>query len=178
MAHDIFRANVAQLGKRGFTFEAWLYHIQMPELVELAKAVPGTTIILNHIGAQLGIGSYANRRDEIHAWWRDRIDELATCPNIVVKLGGVGMAPYGSGWVERGRVASSNEIVDAWGPAMHHIISRFGASRCMFESNFPVDKVSFSYRTMWNAYKKLSQGMNDADRTQLFSGTAERVYRI
>lgn len=178
MGQDVFRANLAQLGKRGYTFEAWLYHIQMTELVELAKAVPGTTIILNHIGAPLGVGTYAGRRDEIHAWWRDRIEELSQLPNVVVKLGGVGMAPYGSGWAERGTVASSDEIVDAWGPAMHHIIKHFGTKRCMFESNFPVDKVSFSYRTMWNAYKKMTQGMPTAERNDLFALTAERVYRI
>jgi len=178
MAQDIFRTNLAQLGKRGHTFEAWLYHIQLPELIDLAKAVPGTTIILNHIGAPLGVGTYANRRDEIHAWWRDQVAELSQCPNVVVKLGGVGMTPYGSGWADRGRVATSDEIVEAWGPAMLHLIKHFGADRCMFESNFPVDKVSFSYRTMWNAYKKLSAHLPAADRKQLFSGTAERVYKI
>ncbi len=178
MGQDVFRANLAQLGKRGYTFEAWLYHIQMTELVELAKAVPGTTIILNHIGAPLGVGAFAGRRDEIHAWWRDRIVELSQLPNVVVKLGGVGMAPYGSGWAERGTVATSDEVVDAWGPAMHHIIKHFGTKRCMFESNFPVDKVSFSYRTMWNAYKKMTQGMPAAERNDLFALTAERVYRI
>ena len=178
MGEDVFRANLAQLGKRGFTFEAWLYHPQMSELVELAKAVPGTTIILNHIGAPLGVGTYAGRRDEIHSWWRDRIVELSQLPNVVVKLGGVGMAPYGSGWAERGTVATSDEVVEAWGPAMHHIIKHFGTKRCMFESNFPVDKVSFSYRTMWNAYKKMTQGMSKGDREDLFALTAERVYRI
>ena len=178
MSSDVFRANVAQLGARGFTFEAWLYHPQMPELLDLARAVPGTTIILNHIGAPLGVGSYAGRRAEIHAWWRDRIDELSDCPNIVVKLGGVGMAPYGSGWAEREHPASSDEIVEAWGPAMRHIIKAFGVRRCMFESNFPVDKVSFSYRTMWNAYKKMTSDMAMSDREQLFALTAERVYRI
>lgn len=178
MAQDIFRTNLAQLGRRNFTFEAWLYHIQLPELIDLARAVPGTTIILNHIGAPLGVGSYAGRREEIHAWWRDRISELAQCPNVVVKLGGVGMTPYGSGWAERGRVATSDEIVEAWGPAMRHIIKQFGPTRCMFESNFPVDKVSFSYRTMWNAYKKMTSDMSPTDRDQLFALTAERVYRI
>ena len=97
---------------------------------------------------------------------------------VVVKLGGVGMTPYGSGWAERGKVATSDEIVEAWGPAMHHIIDKFGVKRCMFESNFPVDKVSFSYRTMWNAYKKMTTGMSKADRDELFAATAERVYRI
>jgi predicted TIM-barrel fold metal-dependent hydrolase len=178
MKADDFRAGVTMLGNRGYTFDAWLYHVQLPELIDLAVAVPGTTIVLDHIGAPLGVGSYANRRAEIHAWWSDQITALAACPNVVVKLGGVGMSPYGSGWAERGSVATSDEIIAAWGEPIRHIIERFGANRCMFESNFPVDKVSFSYRTMWNAYKRMTSDLPSADRAQLFAGTAERVYRV
>lgn len=178
MKSDVFRSGVAMLGERGLTFDAWIYHIQLPELIDLARAVPGTTIILDHIGAPLGVGSYAGRREEIHHWWADRIRELAACPNVVVKLGGVGMSPYGSGWAERGTVASSDEIIAEWAAPIRHIIGCFGADRCMFESNFPVDKVSFSYRTMWNAYKRLTTDLSSADRESLFAGTAERVYRV
>lgn len=178
MKADDFRAGVALLGARGYTFDAWLYHIQLPELIDLAAAVPGTTIVLDHIGAPLGVGSYANRRAEIHAWWADQITALAARPNVVVKLGGVGMSPYGSGWAERSTVASSDEIIAEWAAPIRHIIERFGAERCMFESNFPVDKVSFSYRTMWNAYKRMTSDLAATDRAQLFAGTAERVYRI
>ena len=178
MKSDVFRAGVAMLGRRGFTFDAWIYHIQLPELIDLARAVPGTTIILDHIGAPLGVGTYAGRRDEIHRWWAEQVTELATCPNVVVKLGGVGMSPYGSGWAARGRVASSEELIREWAAPIPHLIEQFGADRCMFESNFPVDKVSFSYRTMWNAYKRMTADLPVADRAALFAGTAERVYRV
>ena len=178
MKSEIFRTGVAMLGERGFTFDAWIYHIQLPELIDLARAVPGTTIILDHIGAPLGVGTYAGRRAEIHRWWADQVAELATCPNVVVKLGGVGMSPYGSGWAERGRVASSDEIISEWAAPIRHLIEQFGPSRCMFESNFPVDKVSFSYRSMWNAYKRMTADLPVADRNELFAGTAERVYRV
>lgn len=178
MASDEFRAGVALLGARGLTFDAWLYHVQLPQLVDMAAAAPGTTIILDHIGAPLGVGAYAGRRDEIHAEWREQMAALAALPNVVVKLGGVGMPPYGSGWSERERPAGSAEIIADWGDALRFIIERFGASRCMFESNFPVDKVSFSYRTMWNAFKTLTADLPAADRAELFAGTAERVYRV
>jgi predicted TIM-barrel fold metal-dependent hydrolase len=178
MTTEEFRAGVALLGARGLTFDAWLYHVQLPQLIAMAAAVPDTTIILDHIGAPLAVGAYEDKRAAVHAEWREHLTELATRPNVVVKLGGVGMVPYGSGWSERQRPASSDEIVDEWGEALLFIIATFGARRCMFESNFPVDKVSFSYRTMWNAYKKLTAGLPAADRSELFAGTAERVYRV
>ena len=112
------------------------------------------------------------------ARWRDDLAALAGAPNVVVKLGGVGMKPYGSGWSDRATPATSDEIVAEWGDAIRHIIEAFGADRCMFESNFPVDKVSFSYRVLWNAFKKMTADLPAVDRTQLFAGTARRVYGL
>jgi L-fuconolactonase len=178
MGTDSFRAGVALLGRRGLTFDAWLYHVQLPELVVLARAVPGTTIILDHIGAPLGVGAYAGRREEIHAQWRSDLAEVATCPNVVVKVGGIGMPAYGNGYELRELPATSDQLVADWGENMRFIIEQFGASRCMFESNFPVDKVSFSYAVMWNAYKKMSVGYSPEDRSMLLAGTARRVYRV
>jgi predicted TIM-barrel fold metal-dependent hydrolase len=178
MTDDDFRAGVELLGRRGLSFDAWIYHVQLPELIELAGAVPDTTIVLDHIGAPLAVGAYENRRDVVHAEWREHLVELASCSNVVVKLGGVGMKPYGSGWAGRDRPASSGEIVAEWGEALRFIIDTFGADRCMFESNFPVDKVSYSYRTMWNAYKTASADLPAHAREQLFAGTAERIYRV
>jgi predicted TIM-barrel fold metal-dependent hydrolase len=173
-----FRAGVALLGRRGLTFDAWLYHVQLPELVDLARAVPGTTIVLDHLGAPLGVGAYAGRRAEVLAAWRADLTALAASPNVVVKLGGVGMRPYGSGWADRGLGASSDEIVHEWGEPIRFVIETFGPHRCMFESNFPVDKVSFSYRTMWNAYKRMTSDFTASERADLFAGTAVRTYRL
>ena len=178
MGTDEFRAGVALLGTRGLSFDAWIYHVQLRELIALAKAVPGTTIILDHIGGPLAVGVYEGRRDEINASWRADLVELSRCPNVVVKLGGIGMPTYGSGYELRDLPPSSVEVVTDWGADMRFIIDTFGADRCMFESNFPVDKVSFSYRIMWNAYKKLSAQYSPSDREQLFSGTARRIYRV
>jgi len=178
MATDEFRAGVAELGRRGLTFDAWLYHVQLGELIEMTAAVPGTTIILDHIGAPLGVGAYQGRRAEVLAAWRADLEALAERPNVVVKLGGVGMTPYGSGWSERDTPATSDEIVAEWGEPIRFIIERFGPTRCMFESNFPVDKVSVSYRVLWNAFKKMTAELPAADRAQLFQGTADRVYAL
>ena len=178
MGQDAFRAGVAELGRRGHSFDAWLYHPQLPALIELARAVPATTIVLDHIGAPLGVGAYANRRDEILSEWRDSMTELSQCQNVVVKLGGIGMPAYGLGWEDRDRPATSDEIVAAWGPSMRFVIERFGAKRCMFESNFPVDKVSCSYRVLWNAFKKMTSDLAPDARTDLFGGTASRAYRL
>jgi predicted TIM-barrel fold metal-dependent hydrolase len=178
MRDDAFRAGVAELGRRGHSFEVWVYHPQLPDVAELASAVPGTTMVLNHIGAPLGIGTWADRREEVFAAWRDSLTEIAARPNVIVKVGGIGMPAYGSGWSTRDRPASSDEIVAEWGRHLRKMIETFGPSRCMFESNFPVDKVSCSYRVLWNAFKKISAHLPDADRCELFGGTAGRVYRI
>ena len=178
MDQDAFRAGVTELGRRGHTFEAWMYHPQLPQLIAMAPTVPGTTIILNHIGAPLGVGAYADQRPAVLAQWREWTAELSMFPNVVVKLGGIGMPPYGSGWSTGDRPATSDEIVAEWGGPMQHLIEKFGANRCMFESNFPVDKVSCSYRVLWNAFKKMTADLPAADRAELFSGTASRVYRV
>lgn len=178
MGTDEFRAGVALLGTRGLTFDAWIYHVQLRELIALAKAVPGTTIILDHIGGPLAVGVYEGREGETNASWRADLVELSRCHNVVVKLGGIGMPTYGSGYELRDLPPTSDQIVADWGADVCFIVDTFSADRCMFESNFPVDKVSFSYCVMWNAYKKLSTHYSPRDREQLFSGTARRIYRV
>ncbi len=175
---DDFRRGLGVLGALGYSFDAWLYHPQISELTALAKAVPGTTIVLDHIGGPIGIGTFAGKRDEVMAQWHLDMADLATCPNVVVKVGGIGMVVYGAGFEHRLQPATSDEIVDYWGEALTTTIDLFGADRCMFESNFPVDKESVSYRVLWNAFKKLSATRSAAEREQLFRATAERVYRV
>ena len=178
MRSHAFRAGIAELGRRGHSFDAWLYHPQLPDLIDMARSVPATTIILDHIGAPLGVGAYAAKRDEVLASWRESTAALAACPNVVVKLGGIGMPVYGSGWEKGERPATSDEIVAGWESPFRHLIEHFGARRCMFESNFPVDKVSCSYRVLWNAFKKMTADLPVTDRDELFAGTATRVYRL
>jgi len=173
-----FRRGFAELGRRGLTFDAWLYHPQLPELTDLARAFPDTTIVLDHFGGPLGIGPYENRREEIFASWKGAIRELARCPNVVAKLGGLVMPINGFGFHRRERPATSAELVQATRDWHLHAIESFGPDRCMFESNFPVDKASCPYHILWNAFKRLAAEFGARDKAALFHDTAARVYRL
>jgi predicted TIM-barrel fold metal-dependent hydrolase len=173
-----FRAGFAQLGPRQLTFEAWCYHPQIPEVTALARAFPGTTIILNHFGGPLGVGVYAGKADDVFAQWRTHLAELATCPNVVAKLGGINMEMNGFGWHEQGRPPGSQALAEATRRYYDFTIEKFGPQRCMFESNFPVDKASCSYTVLWNTFKRLAAGYSAAEKAALFHDTAARVYRL
>jgi L-fuconolactonase len=175
---DAFRAGFAQLAPRRLSFEAWCYHPQLPEVTALARAFPDTTIILNHFGGPLGVGGYAGRADAVFAEWQPAIAELATCPNVVAKLGGINMEINGFGWHERARPPSSEELAQATRRYYEFTIDQFGPERCMFESNFPVDKVTCSYTVLWNSFKRLTSAYSAADKALLFHDTAARVYRL
>ena len=173
-----FRAGFARLAAHGLSFDAWLYHPQIDELLDLARAFPDTSIVLDHVGGPLGIGGYAGRRDEVFAQWRASIRALAACPNVVVKLGGLAMRLCGFGFHELSRPPGSQALADAWRPYVETCIEAFGADRCMFESNFPVDQLSCSYVVLWNAFKRLAAGCSDTEKASVFAGTAIRVYRL
>jgi L-fuconolactonase len=167
-------------GELGLTFDAWLYHPQLPEVLDLARTYPEATIILDHLGGPLGIGPYAGRRGEILARWRPMMAEIAACPNVFLKVGGIGMAMYGMAWHKKQSAPASDELVAAWGEPMRHCIEEFGPHRCMFESNFPVDRRGCSYVVLWNAFKKTAAagGYSAAEKADLFRDTARRAYRI
>ena len=178
MRRPEFVAGVRRLAAFDLSYDAFLYHTQLAELVELARQVPEVTIVLDHLGGMLGIGPYAGRRDAILATWRSVMAELAGCPNVRVKLGGIGMAVFGLGFESRPTAPSSDDLVAAWGGPILETIELFGPDRCMFESNFPVDKESTSYANLWNAFKKITAGADPAERDALFAGTARRTYRV
>jgi predicted TIM-barrel fold metal-dependent hydrolase len=173
-----FREGFARLARHGLGFDAWLYHPQLDDLIDLAQAFPDTPIVLDHVGGPLGLGGYAGRRDEVHAQWRAAIGRLSKCPNVTVKLGGMGMRLFGFGFHERPLPPDSAQLAQAWKPYVDACIDAFGVRRCMFESNFPVDQVSCSYVVLWNAFKRLAAGCSAAEKAALFSETAARVYRI
>jgi L-fuconolactonase len=174
-----FREGFAQLHKYNLCFDAWLYFHQMPGLVELARSFPDTNIILDHIGAPLGIGPYVGKRDAVFQDWKQNIALVATCPNIVVKLGGMGMPErFGFDWHEMPEPPDSKTLAEDMAPYYLWCIEKFGTKRCMFESNFPVDKLSYSYTVLWNAFKRITKDFTPHERAELFRGTAVMVYRL
>jgi len=178
LASPSFRAGARVLAGMGLSFDAWLYFPQLPELADFARAVPELTIVLNHVGGLLRTGPYAGRDDEVLSTWRNGIAAVADCPNIYVKLGGVGMPRTGFDWAARAKPIGSVDLANSMAPLMGYCIQEFGPDRAMFESNFPVDKVSYSYNVMYNAFKRLSKGYSAAERAAMFHDNAARVYRI
>ena len=178
MATAQYRAGARVLATMGLSLDNSLYHTQLDEFAALARAVPELTLVLNHIGGLVRVGPYANRDNEVLADWRRGIAAVAACPNIVLKLGGVGQKRFGFDWSTRAKPIGSEELAQALAPLLHYCIEKFGPERCMFESNFPVDKISYGYGVVFNAFKRLSQGYSAAERAALFHDTAARVYRI
>ena len=173
-----FRAGFAELAKRNLTFDAWLYHPQLAEIADLADAFPGTSIILDHIGGPLGYAGYAGRHAEVMAAWKKSMAELAQRQNIVVKVGGLGMAMGWFDFYKQPTPPGSQALAAAFKPWVEPCIELFGVDRCMFESNFPVDRGTCDYATLWNAFKLVSAAASEDEKTALFSGTAARVYRL
>ena len=178
LSSDQYRAGARVLAGRGLCLETSLYHPQLAELAAFAKAVPDLPIIVNHIGGLVRIGPYANRDDDVLPSWRRGIAAVAACPNVIIKLGGVGQVRFGFDWHTRERPIGSEELAAALAPLMQYCLEQLGPNRCMFESNFPVDKVSYSYNVVYNAFKRLSTGYSAAERAAMFHDTAARVYRI
>ncbi|HEX9258068.1 MAG TPA: amidohydrolase family protein [Acidimicrobiales bacterium] len=178
MGEAAFVDGVRALAARDMSFDAWLYHPQIPELTALARAVPEGRLVLDHLGGLLGIGPYEGHRDAVLARWRTDLTELASCPNVTLKVGGIGMAVYGQRFEERSTPPASDDLLAVWGEPMRFAIEAFGPERCMFESNFPVDKVSCTYVVLWNAFKKVSADLSSTERARLFAGTARDVYRL
>jgi L-fuconolactonase len=178
LADPRYREGLRTVAAHGLSYDAMLYHRQIPELCDVAQAIPELPIVLDHAGCIIGVGPYEGREHETFAEWRRDMAALARNPNVTVKLGGFGMIITGARWHERDRPPASVELAEAWRPHVEACIELFGAERCMFESNFPVDKAMYAYRTLWNAFKRLTSGASADERRALFAGTASRVYGI
>ena len=173
-----FQRGVRRLGARGLSYDAWHYHTQNAEFLGLARACPDTTLVLDHFGTPLGVGPFAEAREARFGDWQKEMVALAACDNVVAKLGGLAMPDNGFGWHLLETPPSSDEIAVRQGHYYRHMIDVFGPERCMFESNFPVDKVSVSYRILWNAFKLMAESFEEDAQVALFAGTARRVYRL
>ncbi len=173
-----FREGFAELGPLGLIFEGVCRHPQLPNFVDLARTFPDTTLILNHLGGPAGVGHYAGKREEVFKEWKKSIAELGACPNIVIKLGGINMTYCGFGWQDRPKPPTSQELCAATRRYYETAIDAFGPDRCMFESNFPVDRVSCSYPVLWNSFKRITESFSGSEKAKLYHDTAVRVYRL
>lgn len=177
LANATFRQGFAQLAALNLIFDAWVYHTQINEVADLADAFSCTRIVLNHVGSPILGGPFAGKRDEVFADWRASMRELARRPNVTVKLGALPIRLPGDG-VSRDLPPSSHEIAQAWGPWLSTCIELFGTSRCMFESNFPVQKRWSSFAVTWNGFKRIAAGASADEKRDLFAGTAARIYGV
>ncbi|MES2401252.1 MAG: amidohydrolase family protein [Pseudomonadota bacterium] len=178
MSDPKFREGFAQLAKFNLGFDAWLYHPQLADLMGLARDFPDTPIVIDHAGTVLGVGPYEGLQADSLKRCADDLRQLATCQNINLKIGGLGMPIFGLGLHELDMPPSSQDLAKAWRPYVETCVEVFGGNRCMFESNFPVDKQACGYSELWNALKRLTAGCSASERTALFGGTAARVYRM
>lgn len=173
-----FREGFACLAPLGLSFEGWVYHPQLQQVIDLADAFPDTTIVLNHMGGRAGLGPYKSRQEEVFASWSASIRDIAKRPNVQIKVGGIGMRLGGFDFLDRELPPTSAELAEAWGPYAAICIEAFGPQRVMFESNFPVDKACCSYRAMWNTFKLMAQGFSADEKKAMFAGNAVRTYRL
>ena len=173
-----FREGLRLLGSLGYTYDTWHYHHQNSDFIELAQAAPECIVILDHFGTPLGEGIYRNHREDIYRSWKEDMKRLARLPNVYVKLGGLAMPDNGFRWHQGQIPPSSDEIVAKQEQYYLHMIDSFGPGRCMFESNFPVDRLSVSYHVLYNAFKKMTLSFSENEKHALFFGTAEKVYSL
>jgi predicted TIM-barrel fold metal-dependent hydrolase len=178
MGDSSFRTGLARLQEYGLSFDSWAYFTQLEELADVARTFPELTIICDHFGGVIGIGPYSGRQDEVFEHWKRAIEGLAAWPNVYMKLGGLCMPLSGFGWHERDLPPGSLEVAEATAPYHLLCIEKFGVERCMFESNFPVDKVSCSYTVLWNSFKRIVKDFSSDEKADLFHNTAARAYRI
>jgi len=176
--NDMFHQGFSHLESRNLSFEAWCYHPQLPQLIQLAKKFPNTTIILNHFGGPLGIGSFTDKEEETYSFWKKQITELSKCENVVAKLGGIAMEINGFKWHLNKIAPSGQELINRTQRYYEKTIELFGVDRCMFESNFPVDKISCSYVNLWNGFKLLTKDYSPDERAKLFHDNATRIYKL
>ena len=173
-----FREGFAKIAQFGLCFDSWAYHTQLGELTDLAKAYPDTPIVIDHIGVPLGVGPCAGNRGGVFNEWKKLLQSIAQLPNVSIKLGGLGMSVFGFPFHKQVKPPTSLELADAWRPYILTCIDLFGPERCMFESNFPVDKGTCSYAVLWNAFKHITSGMSADEKRHLYHDTAKRFYRL
>jgi L-fuconolactonase len=173
-----FQEGVRLLASKDLILEASIYHPQIPDVTALAHAVPEATIVVNHSASPLGYAGYRGREREVHRDWLRDMTDLATCPNVMIKLGGLLMTLAAFDFGAAPRPPTSAELADLWRPYIEPCVSLFGPQRCMASSNFPVDKAGFGYGTVWNMFKRITATYSDTEKKAIYEATAARIYRI
>jgi L-fuconolactonase len=173
-----FRDGLRVVSEMGLSFDASVFHPQIPELTALARAVPEAQIVLIHSGSPLGHAAYAGRETEVLAMWTAHMRELATCPNVSVKLGGILMCLGNFDYRAAALPPGSEQLAALWRPYVDGCLQIFGPQRCLASSNFPVDKAGFAYGTLWNHYKRATAQLSADERNAIFHGNARRIYRL
>lgn len=178
MSDPDYLNGVRTLGRLGYSYDAMVYHPQLPELAAVAQACPDTTIVVNHLGGFIGAGPYKGQREAVLTEWRDSLKLLAACPNTCLKLGGIGMPMMGFRWDKQDAPPTSEVLAEPWRDPIRFAIDTFGPKRCMFESNFPVDKRGAGYSVLWNTFKRITSDYSESDKRELFHNGAARAYRL
>ena len=173
-----FHAGLKRLTAMGLALDALVFHHQHADMIALARACPDANIIMNHTGMPLGYGPFAGKPNEVYTVWRSRLAEIAACPNVTMKLGGMMMRLASFDYAAAPAPLSSEQLAEHWRPFIEPCIELFGASRCTFESNFPVDKMGIGYAALWNAFKRIAAKASASEKADLFAGTARRVYKL
>jgi predicted TIM-barrel fold metal-dependent hydrolase len=173
-----FHEGLKRLSARNLTFDVYVWQVQLPDVISMVRAVPEVTFIINHLGGVVGIHPWKGQREALFPQWRADITTLAREPNVYLKLGGLNMFIPAFDWHKGARRPSSTELAAATAKYFDHGIEAFGPDRCMFESNFSPDKLSGSYRTLWNSFKLIAAGYSDTEKASLFAGTARHAYRL
>ncbi|MYE58828.1 MAG: amidohydrolase family protein [Alphaproteobacteria bacterium] len=172
-----FACGFAQLQARGLSFDAVLFHPQLPELADLARRFPDTPIILNHLGFRLGVGRHALDPAGATEQWRRGLAAVAECPNVLMKGGGFGIRLWGFDIAE-GERPSSDVLAELWRPFFETGLELFGIERVILESNYPVDGQTTTFTGLWNALKRLTGGCSDDEKRLLYRENANRAYRL
>jgi predicted TIM-barrel fold metal-dependent hydrolase len=173
-----FRAGFGHLATRGLSFDAGVFHHQLSDLADLADAFQETAIIINHCGLAVGMDMDAHGRAEVFAEWRDAMREIARRPNVLCKVGGLGLPFWGFGFENRPDPIGYEELAATWGPYIQTAIEIFSPDRCLIESDYPVESLSCGFVPLWNALKYIVRSATSEEKAALFHGTAARVYRI
>jgi L-fuconolactonase len=175
------RSGIRQLEQRDLILELFVLSPDLPDVLQLARSCPDIPIVLDHIGTPVGPDEDPRLRGwtkaEALARWRRDMAALAACPNVMLKVGGIGMT-FVTDPADLDGPVTSESIAAFWGPDLRRLIELFGTERSMFESNWPFDAHLCDLVTLWNAFKRMSQDASAAEKANLFHDTAVRVHRL